>query len=1151
MPLPNHIARLRTQRDAALTAAIAAADRVRILDGEIERAQRAGRERDLGRLREERAAADSAGQRARAEHGRFADGALVGLGEWLGQTPEQIVEACSDEFPFVLMPMRIETKFAATAAGTELRVRLFPDTISVAAPLAAVTATERGLGEAYWRARAAARHEPAEAGLRGAYEGAWNALISQVGAYRAGHVVRATAPENPDVPPQDLRFRDPEPPQAPPVPRADLLPDRFVVLTYALVNGMLRQVTRAVGAAIPDDLAVGPDPLQPASWLDRDETTGRLIVPDALKWMVDFDTAVSVGMAVRIAVSAPHDTAGFDRLIAVGMRSTTPAADAPAALEALLTKHRYGEGLALARAGTPTNNADSVVSGWRPPSDEGRELFAIEDAPPDLAPGDGPLGISDGWRLRDLLGLSDGFAQRLLGAKATDIAEAIAMNHAAAPGTIDEFAGEFLKGLVSPAVRDDLHRFFVRWVSGRGHFPPLRVGRQPYGVVLTSAWKTWNAAPGSVPFEPSRDIAPRVHALLAQHRPNWEALARSAPHAAQTGGDPFQRLLSIVGLLASSSEYVSRKAVSDEYVRQRLQFGGADARAIQSWFAGFVDARNRSLNAMGFPAVQGVTDPLLAFIVFMRDTNEWRLPLVDRDPTVPLSETEAIAPFDGIRNYLHWLGQASRDDMRSQRLTDAGGMPIQPPQALLYVLLRHAYLTALEAGTLDAAQLHGSRFFDVVTRDPLIANIGPEQHVLRRDYLEVDASRLGLTRTATRLADWTLAEARAPVRQKPPPVQRVSEVHDAISALAGIPTARLERLLAEHVDICSYRLDAWVTALYAQRLALLHTRSEARGLHLGTFGWIENLRPASARRRLTPDTLPEALRNAAGPDVFEDASNGGYVHAPSLLQATSAAILRNGYLSHASSAQPMTFAVNLSSARTRAAADLMQGVRNGQPIAALLGYQLERGLHEGHPGVELDRFIATLRDRFPLVSGRLTELPPGISAEVVEARNVVDGLALVEATKGQAYPYGIGDLPIANTPEAIAIVAEVDRLYDALDAVSDLLLSESVHQAVQGNLARTQATLQALTAPEAPPEPEIVRTPRSGRVYTFRLLLALDADTNTGWSDALSPRARANSQVNHWLSLHLPPASDIRWTVRNGAETPSVQSLADFGLEFD
>jgi hypothetical protein len=34
-------------------------------------------------------------------------------------------------------------------------------------------------------------------------------------------------------------------------------------------------------------------------------------------------------------------------------------------------------------------------------------------------------------------------------------------------------------------------RFFAAWVSGRGHYPALRVGRQPYGIMVTSAWKSW------------------------------------------------------------------------------------------------------------------------------------------------------------------------------------------------------------------------------------------------------------------------------------------------------------------------------------------------------------------------------------------------------------------------------------------------------------------------------------------------------------------------------------------------------------------------------------------------------------------------------------------------------------------------------------
>jgi hypothetical protein len=1152
MSQPEAITALRARRDAALSAAIALEARGLTLDAAIVRAQRAGRRDDVMRLQEERAAAEREQQAARAEHARLAGDALSELVDWVRQSPEEAVAGCSDQFPFVLLPVRMETKFAQLDGVTELRVRFFPDRISVAAPLAPVSDVERGLGEAYWRARADARHNPGDADLQRAYQGAWNALAVSAGAYRASYIVRAIAPTNPDAASSDLQFPDPAPPPAPPVPRADLLPDCFVVLTYAAdpSDGVLREVSRAVGAAIPDDLVIGPDPSQAQFWLIRDETTGRIIVPDALKWMVDFDAAVGVGMGVRIPVGHPYDSTGFDRVVALGVRSSTPAAQGPAALETLLAKHRFADGCALARAGTPTNNTDSAASGWRPPSGDVQELFAIEDAPPDIAPGDGELGVVDGFRLCNLLGLSIDFVRRLPGATATDIAESRAMNRALAPGTLDEFVSEILKNLVSPASGAELHRFFTAWVSGRGHYPALRVGREPYGIAVTSAWKNWKLAPQGTPAVPQGEIGSGLLALLVQHRPYWEALAREVPHAAQTGGDPFQRLLAIIGLLASSSEYVSRKAVSDEYVRERLRFGGADANAIQNWFNELARTRGESFNAMHFPPAPGPTDPLLAFIIFMRETSEWRQPLVDRDPVVPLSETSKIAPYDGVHNYLHWLGQASRDDLRSQLFTGADGASVPPPTALLYMLLRHAYLTALERSTLSTAASYGAQFFDVVERDALIANIGGEQHILRRDYLGIDAARLGLAPRAMPLADWALTAARSVNGPKPPPIEYVAEVNGALAALADLPTARLERLMAEHIDLCSYRLDAWITALYEQRLAALRGIGPAQGLHLGTFGWVENLRPQTAgRQRLPIESLPAALRDGAGPNVFEDSANGGYIHAPSLPQAASAAVLRSGYLSHADSAQPQTFAVDLSSARMRAALALMQGVRSGQSIAALLGYQLERGLHEGHPGVELDQYISVLRDRFPLVSGRLTDTPPGTSVDTVEARNVVDGLALVEATVTQAYPYGIGGLPSAGTPESDAIAAEIDRAHDALDAVSDLLLAESVHQAVQGNLARTQATIEALTAPGTPPEPEIIRTPRSGRVFTFRAFLALDADATDGWSAALSPRAGANAQLNHWLAQHLPSPGRVQWTVRNGDAAPVLQSLADLDME--
>ena len=901
------------------------------------------------------------------------------------------------------------------------------------------------------------------------------------------------------------------------------------------------EVARAVGSPIPDDLALAPDPTTADPSITRDDQ-GRLIVPAPLRWLVDFDAAVAVGMGVRVPVPAPFDTRGFDRILAVGVRSSTPPEAAPVFLETLLAQHRETIGCSILRGGTPTNNAEMPAS-----SIDTDQLFMIEDAPPDITPADGLLGVADGARVAELLGLSRDFVRRLPNAAATDVAEALAMNRACVTGTLDDFVGEFLKSVVSPNLAFQLHGFFVQYVSGRGLYPALRVGEQPYGIVLTSAWQRWKTDSATLVPLPG-DIASALHALIDKHRPSFEAIARRAPHAGMIGGDAFARFVAIVGLLASSVAFASRKAVSDAYLGKRLNFANADLTATRAWFDALAALRQQSLAAIDLPPATGATDPLLSFIVFLRETQPWRLPLIDRDPAVPLSESEGIAPYDGVHNYLGWLAQVARADLESEHFLGAGNVSVPPPAALLYVVLRYALLCALEQAAVSVASTSGTAFFDVVDRDPLIANIGSEQHVVRRDYLQVDAARLGLSTTSMPVADWLLEASRMPSANSFAPVDHVAEVREALAVLADLPTARLERLFAEHLDVCSYRLDAWITALYADRLTTMFGSTSARELHLGAFGWLENVRPAE-REAVDVSTLPAVLREGAATPIYVDAANGGYVHTPSLMQAASAAVLRNGYLSHADPSLPNAFAINLSSGRVRNALALMEGVRSGQPIAALLGYQLERGLHERHAGLELDAFIYVLRDRFPLLSGRLSEIPAGTSAETIEARNVVDGLALVDATRGKAYPFDIAGLPTTGTPEASAIAAEVDRVHDSLDAVADVLMAESVHQAVEGNLTRTHAALGALTAPEAPPDPEIVRTPRSGRVLGFRIVLALDPSATGGWTDTSTPRARTNPQVNRWLADHLPAASRIQWTVQDAGAPPVVQSLADSGLE--
>ena len=210
------------------------------------------------------------------------------------------------------------------------------------------------------------------------------------------------------------------------------------------------------------------------------------------------------------------------------------------------------------RNGTPTNNTDAAVSGWRPPSTEVEQLFAIEDKPPDMTPAAGPLGETDGQRLVRLLGLSEEFVRRLPNATATDIAEALAMNRAASFATIFEFVKEFLNPLVGAPTRRELRDFFHQHVSGRGALPAIRVGRQPYGIVVTSDWSRWTRSRRSRRAGADRAAAARRSCCAPAGVP---AMAIAGPRPARRGAKPFARLMLIVGQLASSAQYVSRTAV--------------------------------------------------------------------------------------------------------------------------------------------------------------------------------------------------------------------------------------------------------------------------------------------------------------------------------------------------------------------------------------------------------------------------------------------------------------------------------------------------------------------------------------------------------------------------------------------------------------
>ena len=264
--------------------------------------------------------------------------------------------------PVVLLPLRLETRYSTD--GTILRVRIFPDDLHVDALDRGLDSDEQVAGEAYWTAIWDA--DPWLAPDQSADPGApdpWAALIARVGQRRAPWVAQATRPTNEAERPIAEGQRPGTPPAFPvvgprthPAAHVGTLPRRF--RAYAFTDEASPRV--ADGAPLPDVIAVGP----PA-----DSSTGPLtfahgapVLGDDLRWLVDFDEALDVGMAIEV----PLGGAGrpVNRLIVVGVRDDLDPADGAIRLADLFQAHAYTDGADFVPQGSPTNNTDTDRSAW-------------------------------------------------------------------------------------------------------------------------------------------------------------------------------------------------------------------------------------------------------------------------------------------------------------------------------------------------------------------------------------------------------------------------------------------------------------------------------------------------------------------------------------------------------------------------------------------------------------------------------------------------------------------------------------------------------------------------------------------------------------------------------------------------------------------
>ncbi len=1017
----------------------------------------------------------------------------------LGLSVDRDVARLSAQYPIVMMPVRIETRFKPVDNVPHLWVRIYPDEIVADFHEPELTEQELEAGRTFWRA---AWDPTGEAD-------AWKAIVAGAMSQRAAWIVKQTTPSNLAARPAgdpvfalDIPLRTHRWTRA---AEAHLLPDRWLVLAYR--SG--KEVLRAVSGPVKEPLQLTLSPtVDPTSVLDV-SGDGLKLDPELI-WTVDFPNAEAAGMALRVPLGPDDMSLGFSRLLVLGVKSTLSPDQAADKLAALFDSHHYTRGLAIVPQGTPTNNTSAAPSPFPPTDPGGAGSYPVELGPV-LAHAD-----SDGGRFASAFGVPVEVAAHIENADRDQQKAARAMAEALWPVTW----GYYIDTLLAPASEkfdtEVLRDYYLNSVRARGHYPTFRIGNTPYGILPVSSLSRWR------PGRDDNDIEITLQNDLKKARSIWLNQVERAPRTGKST-DPDADLLAVLGMDASTREVRIRQVLGADLAVNLWMLLGIDPAILEKNWA-----------AMGAQvgALLGV-DPNASEIfrkMYKDPPFKFRHPFVQDEA---LSETKQLK-----FNYIHWLRTVRLSPLRKELFFAGDGK--DAPTSLLYRLLRHATLTVLRNAV------------DNVYVNKNLADTGIKREVQLVQFAGVSASSSTV---------WQRMEAPVAAVSGTKPIgqflldnigitdsAQITAHMQALLDLENLSTAELERLLTETLDVCSHRIDAWISSLPAKRLSEMRV-SRPLGSYIGAYAWVEELapRPQSVRRNVELSKLGV---------VSEQVDTGGHVLAPSMIHAAAAAVLRNGYLTR-SGTERSRYAVDLSSARVRKAQFLLDAVRNGQPLGAVLGYQFERGLHEGHRPRRLDKYKEPFRTLYPLPTN--TSQDTADAQESIAARDVVDGMKLRDAWKAGTIPWG---QPNSGLPgggqDRTDIEAELALVDESVDCAADLLLAEGVYQIVRGSMPGAAATLDSMSRGIRPPDPEIAHLARSGSTLTHRFALVVGGNAIPGvWPGiALTERATTEPRLDAWVGTILGDPASVKCRVSyldpTGADpenrTEIVVTLADLDV---
>ena len=673
------------------------------------------------------------------------------------------------------------------------------------------------------------------------------------------------------------------------------MPDRFTVVTE--YNGTYEHII--VGNQVTDNLNAGLDPNRLDDNHFKLDADGNLSVDERMLWMTDFNTAVANGMGIKIKLSSEQASRGFDKLYVVGVRSGSPI-DGKNILDDLMVNHQYRpEGMEFLPIGTATNNTERKKSPYNAVGFGVDKTYEIEMEAPLLDASQTDALQQDGLRFAQALGLDAHRFNHIRNTNRTDISDAVTMNKALWHATLGTYMSDIMDGFFT---QDNVKRaktYFNQFVTGRGFVPSIRVSSNPYGILPTTAFSrlAYQAGRPTPEFSstslnalPEADIQLRFDRRMAQLfnqlKGRWLQMANTkVKHAASIANSPQAEFMEMLGQHAHSHSYYYRYGINAASRRNappnesfQVNFQASDSFGPEGVWSNFETLLNAGLYYDGnsdYATYGKIKNARIFYARFLEDDYRLLGKTIDNKDLSDKELVETIA--GGAQTYFEWLVTNTPDTIMADAYHDF------PANSLLFFLLRHSVLLSYRETALDIMQqetlfnaslrkqmgnsktfrtlvYHPNKELDIVSKwNFLFKEIELVNGIYRNPFHSFNPfytymkskggpNGLGMDEYVHQFHLGTNTYSNKASHNSL--IARLEETKDAVARLKDIPTERLNSLMAEHLDLCSHRLDAWMLG-FANRRLVKQRAANSHGIHFGAFSWLEDLRPGGARTLAT------------------------------------------------------------------------------------------------------------------------------------------------------------------------------------------------------------------------------------------------------------------------------------------------------------